>query len=92
VDIMQLMGAPIGLLRGPLVAEGVIQGGAGALAALAALYGVFAAVRGRLLAMIGASPDASGIGFLPWSAAALLLLIGMAVGCAGGYLAARQVR
>ena len=92
VDIMQLMGAPIGLLRGPLVVEGVIQGGAGALVALVALYGVFAVVRGRLLTMIGASPDAAGIGFLPWSAAALLLLVGMAVGCAGGYLAARQVR
>jgi cell division transport system permease protein len=92
VDIMQLMGAPIGLLRGPLVVEGIIQGGAGALVALLALYGVFAVVHGRLLAMIGASPDTAGIGFLPWSAAALLLLVGMAVGCAGGYLAARQVR
>ena len=29
VDIMQLMGAPIGLLRGPLVVEGILQGGAG---------------------------------------------------------------
>ena len=92
VDIMQLMGAPIGLLRGPLVVEGVMQGGAGALVALLALYGVFEVVRERLLTMMGASPGASGIGFLPMSLAALLLLVGMAVGCAGGYLAARQVR
>lgn len=92
VDIMQLMGAPIGLLRGPLVVEGVIQGGAGALVALAALFGGFTMARGRLLAVLGPSADAAAVVFLPLSLAALLLVVGMAVGCAGGYLAARNVR
>jgi cell division transport system permease protein len=92
VDIMQLMGAPIGLLRGPLVVEGVIQGGAGALVAIAALAGGFAMARGRLLAVLGTSADAAAVVFLPLSFAALLLAVGMAVGCAGGYLAARNVR
>jgi cell division transport system permease protein len=92
VDIMQLMGAPMGLLRGPLVVEGILQGGAGALVALAALYGVYVLVRGRILAALGPSLDASGLGFLPVSLSVLLLFVGAAVGCAGGYLAARHVR
>jgi cell division transport system permease protein len=92
VDIMQLMGAPIGLLRGPLVVEGILQGGAGALVALVALYAGYVLVRGRVLAALGPAVDAAAIGFLPVGLSALLILGGMAVGCAGGYLAARHVR
>ncbi len=92
VDIMQLMGAPIGLLRGPLVVEGIVHGGAGAVVAMAALYAGYALARGRLLAMLGASADAGSIGFLPGTFGATLVLVGMAVGCVGGYLAARHVR
>jgi cell division transport system permease protein len=92
VDIMQLMGAPIGLLRGPLVVEGILQGGAGALAALVALYAGYALVSGRVLAVLGPAFDAASFGFLPARLSALVVLVGMAVGCAGGYLAARHVR
>jgi cell division transport system permease protein len=92
VDIMQLMGAPIGLLRGPLVVEGILQGGAGALVAIGALYGVYVLVRGRILLALGPALDPAGLGFLPAGVSALLVLVGAAVGCAGGYLAARHVR
>ena len=92
VDIMQLMGAPIGLLRGPLVFEGILQGGAGALVALAALFAGYVLVRGRVLAVLGPAFDAEAVSFLPAGLSALLVLVGMAVGCAGGYLAARHVR
>ena len=92
VDIMQLMGAPIGLLRGPLVVEGILQGGAGALVALVALYVGYVLVRGRVLAVLGPASDAASFGFLPAGLSALVVLVGMAVGCAGGYLAARHVR
>jgi cell division transport system permease protein len=92
VDIMQLMGAPIGLLRGPLVVEGILQGGAGALVALVALYAGYVLVRGRVLAVLGPAVDAASFGFLPAGLSALVVLVGMAVGCAGGYLAARHVR
>src|SRR5262249_6602599 len=34
IEIMQLVGAPLAYVRGPFVAEGVLQGGAGALLAL----------------------------------------------------------
>ncbi len=92
VDIMHLMGAPISLLRGPLVVEGLVQGGAGAVVALVALYAVYAALRGRILAAIGPALDPSFVGFLPAGLAVALLAGGMAIGCAGGYVAARQVR
>jgi cell division transport system permease protein len=92
VEIMQLMGAPIGLLRGPLVVEGILQGGAGALVALVALYGGWVLARGRILAALGPAFDATAVGFLPFGLSALLVLVGMAVGCVGGYLAARNVR
>ena len=91
VEIMQLMGAPIGLLRGPLVVEGILQGGAGAIVALVALYAGYVMVRGRLLAMLGPAFEAAA-GFLPVGMSALLVLVGMGVGCAGGFLAARHVR
>jgi cell division transport system permease protein len=91
IDIMQLMGAPIGLLRGPLVVEGVLQGGAGALAALVALYAGYLAFRGRLVAVLGPALDASVV-FLPFSLSVLLVLVGIVVGCAGGVVASRHVR
>ncbi len=92
VDIMQLMGAPISLLRGPLVMEGILYGGAGAIVSLIALYGGYVLARGRVLATVGTALDAASVGFLPAGVSALLVVIGMVVGCAGGYLAARQVR
>jgi cell division transport system permease protein len=92
VDIMQLMGAPIGLLRGPLVFEGILQGGMGALVALAALYAVFVGARLQLAAALGPALNLALVGFLPPGVSALLVLGGMAVGCAGGFVAARHVR
>ena len=37
IEIMQLVGAPFAYVRGPFVAEGILQGGLGALVALIAL-------------------------------------------------------
>lgn len=92
IDIMQLMGAPLSLLRGPLVVEGILQGGAGALVAVGSLYLVYAMVRGRILAALGPAFGDAAVGFLSPGVSVLLVLGGMVVGCAGGYLAARHVR
>jgi len=92
VDIMQLMGAPIGLLRGPLVFEGLLQGGMGALVALAVLYPVYVIVRQQFATALGPALDVALVGFLPPGVSALLVLGGMGVGCAGGFVAARHVR
>jgi len=82
IEIMQLVGAPFAYVRGPFVAEGIIQGGTGAVVALLALAGGFYALRMRYGALT----------FLPVSEMAVLLLGGMALGCVGGYVVARRVR
>lgn len=92
VEIMQLMGAPLSLLRGPLVFEGLIQGGMGAVLALAALYAIYVAVRSQFSAAVGPAFDLALVGFLTPGLSAWLIVGGMGVGCAGGYFAARHVR
>ena len=82
IEIMQLVGAPFAYVRGPFVAEGIIQGGTGAVVALLALGAGFYALRMRYGALT----------FLPVSEMTVLLLGGMALGCVGGYVVARRVR
>ena len=89
LDIMELVGAPDVYVRGPFVMEGVLQGGVGALVALAALAAAFFALRGRYLTPLAATLNLSSVRFLPLEACVLLVVGGMAVGCLGGLVAAR---
>ena len=82
IEIMQLVGAPFAYVRGPFVAEGILQGGLGALAALAGLLATFYFVRTKF----------AGLAFLAWPMAVGLVLGGMLLGCIGGYVVARRVR
>ena len=88
LDIMQLVGAPQAYIRGPFVMEGVLQGGAGALIALAGLGVAFLALRGRYLVPLATAINISSVRFLPVELCVLLVLGGMAVGCLGGLVAA----
>jgi cell division transport system permease protein len=88
IEIMHLVGAPTTFVRGPFVMEGVLQGGAGALVALAVLAAVFIGVRGRFLAPLAAAINLSSVRFLPLELCAGLLVGGMLVGCLGGVIAA----
>jgi len=88
IEIMHLVGAPMTFVRGPFVMEGVLQGGAGALVALAVLAAVFIAVRGRYLAPLAEAVNLSSVRFLPLELCAGLLVGGMLVGCLGGVIAA----
>jgi cell division transport system permease protein len=88
LDIMQLVGAPQFYIRGPFVMEGFLQGGTGALLALAALMVGFAIVRARYLAPLASAIDLSSIRFLPSELCVLLVVGGMVVGCVGGLVAA----
>ncbi|MCX6552855.1 MAG: hypothetical protein NTY02_17945 [Acidobacteria bacterium] len=92
VDIMHLMGAPMSLLRGPLVVEGFLQGGLGAALALALLYAAFEIARAQFAPSLSGLIDTASLGFLPASLSALLVVGGMGVGCLGGLIAARHVR
>jgi cell division transport system permease protein len=83
IEIMQLVGAPFAYVRGPFLAEGIVQGGIGAAVALGALAAVYGFVRMRF---------PGDFIFLSIPFAGVLLLGGMAVGCLGGYAVARRVR
>jgi len=92
IEIMQLVGAPLTYVRGPLVLEGVLQGGAGALLAILLLGGLFGLVRVRYGTAVADAVGLGSITFLPAELCAILLLGGMLLGCIGGLMVARGVR
>jgi cell division transport system permease protein len=92
IEIMQLVGAPFAYVRGPFIAEGVLQGGVGAVVALVVLWGVFAMGRARYGSIAAEALGLGSITFLPIEASALLVIGGMLLGCFGGGVVARSVR
>lgn len=92
IEIMQLVGAPFTYIRGPLVVEGVIQGGAGALIAIVALAVLSGVLRARYGAVAANVLGMSSITFLPAELSIVLVLGGMLLGCVGGLIVARAVR
>ena len=90
IEIMQLVGAPRAYIRGPFVMEGVLQGGIGAVLALAGLGLAFLALRARYLAPFASAINLSSIRFLSGKLCILVVIGRMAVGCLGGFVAARE--
>lgn len=90
IEIMELVGAPITFIRGPFIAEGLLQGGIGALLAIAVLWLGFAAAGVAWGAELAAALDGEALGFLPLRFCAYLVAGGMAVGAIGGFVAARH--
>jgi cell division transport system permease protein len=92
IEIMKLVGSPIGFIRGPFIAEGVLQGGFGAVIAVALLWVGFIGVRAWWGAALAAVLDGASLQFVPLSWIGLLVAGGMAVGAAGGFAASRHAR
>jgi cell division transport system permease protein len=89
IEIMQLVGSPIAFIRGPFVAEGLLQGGLGALVALTTLWLGFTLALVWWGNSLTAVVDPQSLAFLPPRLCAWLVAGGMAVGCLGGLAAAR---
>ena len=90
IEIMELVGASAAYVRGPFVAEGLLQGGLGALVALGAVllaYRIGTMVWGAEVATVF---DGLPLRFLPLSLCAALVLGGMPVGSLGGFIASRR--
>lgn len=90
IEIMELVGASSAFIRGPFVAEGLLQGGIGALVALAVVfagYQIGMATWGQdlTIALDGMAPR-----FLPVYLCAALVAGGMLVGSLGGLIASRR--
>ncbi|HZB25981.1 MAG TPA: ABC transporter permease [Vicinamibacterales bacterium] len=92
IEIMQLVGAPLAYVRGPFIAEGVLQGGIGALLAIVTLAVVFTTARARYGSMAAEALGLGAITFLPIELCLLLVGGGMLLGCLGGLVVARGVR
>ena len=89
IEIMELVGAPLTFIRGPFVAEGLLQGGLGAALALVVLGTGYLIARGWWGAALAQALDGASLEFLPIRTCLYLVVGGMAVGSAGGLLAAR---
>ena len=92
IEIMQLVGAPFAYIRGPFIAEGMIQGGMGAVVAVALLLATFGGIRARYGAVMADAVGLTGVAFVPTQVLLLLVVGGMALGCLGGFVVARTVR
>ena len=92
IEIMQLVGAPFAYVRGPFVAEGILQGGLGAAAALLALGIAFVLFKARYGSAAAQALGSPTITFLAVPTILLMLFGGMLLGCVGGYVVARRVR
>lgn len=90
LEIMQLVGSPIAFIRGPFVAEGMLQGGFGALMAVGLLWLGFAAVGAWWGGELAALLEGGSFQFLPSRLSAALVAGGMAVGGLGGFAASRH--
>jgi cell division transport system permease protein len=92
IEIMQLVGAPFAYIRGPFIAEGLIQGGLGAIVAIVLLLATFGAIRAKYGALLSEAVGLTGVSFVPMEILLLLVVGGMALGCLGGFVVARTVR
>ena len=90
IEIMELVGAPLAFIRGPFIAEGLLQGGVGALVALVVLGLVFVAARAWWATEIASALAGAHLDFLPIRLCAALVAGGMAVGSLGGFAASRH--
>lgn len=92
IEIMQLVGAPAVFVRGPFVAEGVIQGGAGAVLAVVLLGLGLLGLQLRYAPVLAQTIGLAGFSFMTPLLTVALIAGGMVIGCAGGYIAARGVQ
>jgi cell division transport system permease protein len=90
IEIMQLVGASLAFIRGPFVAEGLLQGGIGAVGAVLLLWGGFTVASASWGPQLATALEGVDPQFLPARFCALLVAGGMLVGGAGGFAASRH--
>jgi cell division transport system permease protein len=92
IEIMQLVGAPFAFIRGPFVAEGILQGGAGAVVAIVLLWAIFLTGKAWYGHLALEGLGLTTLTFLPVGVLLTLVAGGMLLGCVGGLIVARTVR
>ncbi len=89
IEIMTLVGATPGFIRGPFVLEGVLQGAAAALAATAVLVAAYVYLAVQIAGSLPFLPVLESSAALP-GALAVVWLLGIAVGIAGSEIGIRR--
>ncbi len=89
IEIMTLVGATPGFIRGPFVLEGVLQGAAAALAATAVLVAAYVYLAVQIAGSLPFLPVLEPSDALP-GALAVVWLLGIAVGIAGSEIGMRR--
>jgi cell division transport system permease protein len=92
IGILYLVGAPPRAIRGPFVAEGFLQGLAGAVLALIVLGMAFSTFRGRYGQIVVDAFGLADVQFLPWTWMLLLLVVSAVLGALAGLGAAWRER
>ncbi|MEO8218246.1 MAG: permease-like cell division protein FtsX [Acidobacteriota bacterium] len=85
IEIMRLVGANESVVRGPFLAEGLLQGTAGGALSLVLLYALFEIARYSSLPQTSLGSFLL-IGFLSWQKCAALVAGGMAAGLIGSWI------
>lgn len=83
LDVMALVGATSFFIKAPFLIEGLMQGLAGALIAVAMLFGLYEGFLHNAGSFLTFNPVSSGLGFLPLEYIGGLLLAGAMLGFIG---------
>ena len=86
IEIMKLVGATNGFIKGPFLTEGILQGFIGGAFAICLLYAIFQAVLIKVHALNAPFFSASQLQFLLPSVSASIITGGMSVGFLGSYV------
>ena len=90
INIMRLVGATEGIIRGPFVFEGILQGLIGGAVAVGILYGLFHAARHALAPSHSLLWGFLFTAFLPWQKITALIIGGTLAGWFGSWLSVRE--
>jgi cell division transport system permease protein len=88
IEVMKLVGATNWFVRGPFMLEGVLTGLAGSVAAVALLFIGREVALPSIVGHIQDDPEVQALAF--WYTAALLVIVGLAIGAAGSGLTLRR--
>lgn len=83
LEVMSLVGATKFFIKAPFLIEGIIQGGAGALLAMALLLGSYELFLQNADSFLIFNPVASGLSFLPLEHVGAIFLAGIVLGFIG---------